>query len=214
MNPRRPPTELLVGLACGEADFALRTVLEAHLSLSPASRREFGELCAAGGAMLEHLPPERGSSLKRVWDQVQAKLAETHSSPRNFPASVPLPDSARAELPGIKKPLRWLGVGLAGGRIAVLGQDPSRQITLAVAHMPGGRVFPRHIHDGFEHAVVLAGGYEDERGAFKVGDFVVYEPGSEHGPHTLDGDDCWILFRLEGRVRFLGWRGWLQRLVL
>ena len=33
-------------------------------------------------------------------------------------------------------------------------------------------------------------------------------------PHTLDGDSCWILFRLGGPVRFRGWRGALQRLFL
>jgi putative transcriptional regulator len=78
--------------------------------------------------------------------------------------------------------------------------------------MPGGKVFPRHEHRGFEHAVVLAGGYEDERGSFVAGDYAIYEPGSEHGPHTLDGDDCWILFRLGGPVRFHGWRGAIQRI--
>jgi putative transcriptional regulator len=79
--------------------------------------------------------------------------------------------------------------------------------------MPGGRRFPRHLHLGSEQATVLAGGYEDERGSFEAGDYVEYERGSEHGPDTLDGDPCWILFRLEGKVRFRGWRGLIQRLV-
>ena len=39
--------------------------------------------------------------------------------------------------------------------------------------MPGGLVFPRHEHRGFEHAVVLSGGYEDERGEFVAGDYSI-----------------------------------------
>jgi len=55
-------------------------------------------------------------------------------------------------------------------------------------------------------------GYADERGEFLAGDYAVYEPGSVHGPDTLDGDPCWTLFRLDGKVRFGGWRGALQRI--
>ena len=55
-------------------------------------------------------------------------------------------------------------------------------------------------------------GVADERGEFLAGDYAVYEPGSVHGPDTLDGDPCWTLFRLDGKVRFGGWRGALQRI--
>jgi hypothetical protein len=30
---------------------------------------------------------------------------------------------------------------------------------------------------------------------------------------TEHGEECWILLRLEAPVRFLGWRGGLQRLL-
>ena len=146
-----------------------------------------------------------------LWERLEARLGEA-SMPASVPASVPLPPSARLELPPGGGRLRWFSPLLRGARIAILSEDPATGASLALAHMPGGLVFPRHAHTGFEHAVVLAGGYEDERGSFTAGDFAIYEPGSQHGPHTLDGDDCWILFRLGGPVRFAGWRGAVQRL--
>ncbi|HTQ78551.1 MAG TPA: cupin domain-containing protein, partial [Thermoanaerobaculia bacterium] len=60
--------------------------------------------------------------------------------------------------------------------------------------------------------LVLQGGYEDEKGRYEAGDYAVYETGSEHRPTTERGEECWILVRLERPIRFLGWRGWLERL--
>ncbi len=205
-----PPSESLVAHASGHLDPALRVVVEAHLDLCPACRAEMAAMSAAGGWMLSG-----ASGAKRapdpLWERLEARLGEA-SMPASVPPSVPLPPSARLELPPGGRRLRWFSPLLRGARIAILSEDPATGASLALAHMPGGLVFPRHAHTGFEHAVVLAGGYEDERGSFTAGDFAIYEPGSQHGPHTLDGDDCWILFRLGGPVRFAGWRGVVQRL--
>lgn len=204
-----PPSETLLAHASGHLDRALRVVLEAHLDHCAACRAEVAAVSAPGGWALGALP--RQPAPDALWTKLAARL-DSAPAADPIPASVPLPLAARRELvPGGR--VRWWRPLLRGARLAVLDRDDERGVALAVAHMPGGRVFPRHRHLGFEHAVVLAGGYEDERGAFVAGDFAIYEPGSEHGPHTLDGDDCWILFRLEGRVRFRGWRGALQRLI-
>jgi putative transcriptional regulator len=210
-----PPTETLVAHASGHLDPALRVVIEAHLDLCSTCRAELAASAAPGGWLLARGVAPTGASAESsadpLWERLEARLGEAWA-PAPVPASVPLPAAARLELePGARR-LRWWSPMLRGARIAILQEDPATGTSLALAHMPGGRVFPRHRHTGFEHAVVLAGGYEDEKGSFTAGDFAIYEPGSEHGPHTLDGDDCWILFRLGGPVRFEGWRGTLQRL--
>lgn len=207
---QHPAVETLVAHASGHLDPALRVVIEAHLELCPACRAELAALASPGGRLLVETPAAADSPSTDLWARLEARLPEA-SAADALPADVPLPLAARRELPPLGR-VRWWRPLLRGARLAILSEDAATGTRLALAHMPGGKVFPRHEHLGFEHAVVLAGGYEDERGEFLAGDYVIYEPGSAHGPHTLDGDDCWILFRLEGMVRFSGWRGAVQRL--
>ncbi len=38
------------------------------------------------------------------------------------------------------------------------------------------------------------------------GDWMACGPGQQHGPTTEPGLDCWALLRIEGGIRFTGWR--------
>ncbi len=209
---QHPPVESLLAHASGELDPLMRVILEAHLDLCPACRGELATLVEPGGWLLRSTAAPAGGAPADLWQRLEARIndADTDAVADAVPQFVPLPLAARRELPPGGR-VHWWRPLLRGARIALLGADPATGARLAVAHMPGGKRFPRHEHLGFEHAVVLSGGYEDERGEFLAGDYAVYAPGSEHGPQTLDGDDCWILFRLGGPVRFHGWRGALQR---
>ena len=51
--------------------------------------------------------------------------------------------------------------------------------------MAPGSSYPRHRHVGVEEVLVLAGGYRDERGEHRSGDYVRYPAGSEHHPVAL-----------------------------
>jgi anti-sigma factor ChrR (cupin superfamily) len=56
--------------------------------------------------------------------------------------------------------------------------------------MEPGAGYAPHRHIGSEDVLVLQGGYRDERGEYRRGDFVHYEPGSAHAPVALGvGDD-------------------------
>lgn len=213
---RHLPIETLAEHASGQLDLAMRVLVEAHLDLCADCRGEHASLVAPGGRLIAGAvapPPPAG-----LWTQLEGKL-ETELAARGgrtndaLPASIPLPLAARRELPELGR-LRWWSWFLGGARMCQLALDPGSGARLCLGQMPAGLRFPRHLHEGFEQVVVLAGGYDDERGEFVAGDYGVYEPGSEHGPETLDGDSCWILFRIDGPVRFRGWRGALQRLVL
>lgn len=209
---RHVPIETLAEHAAGQLDLAMRVLLEAHLDLCADCRAEYAALVAPGGRLLAEsaaLPPPAD-----LWARVETELDLRGRGPfDSLPASIPLPLAARRELPELGR-VRWWSWFLGGARMSQLALDPVNGARLCLGEMPAGLRFPRHLHEGFEQVVVLAGGYDDERGEFVAGDFGVYEPGSEHGPETLDGDSCWILFRLDGPVRFRGWRGALQRLVV
>jgi len=205
---KHPGEETLLAAASGRLDRPHRLVVETHLELCPACRRSVAELATPGGWLLRGLPDEAPSP--GLWGRLERQLAAPPPVDRLAP-EIPLPEAIRRELALGERP-RWHSLLLNGGRMAQLARDVASGAWLCLGFMPGGRRFPRHEHLGYEHAVVLSGGYEDERGEFVAGDYAVYEPGSAHGPDTLDGDPCWILFRLEGTVRFAGWRGQLQRL--
>jgi putative transcriptional regulator len=208
---RHVPIETLAEHASGQLDLALRVLIEAHLDLCAECRAEQAALVAPGGRLLVESAPTPPPA--KLWARLEAELdAGAGRTPDALPESIPLPLAARRELPEIG-PLRWWKLFLGGARMTELAVDPVSGAKLMIGQMPPGLRFPRHLHEGFEHVVVLSGGYDDERGQFVAGDYAVYEPGSEHGPDTLDGDSCWILFRLDGAVRFRGWRGLLQRLV-
>lgn len=205
---RHVPNETLVEHASGQLDLALRVLVEAHLELCPSCRVEHAALVAPGGRLLAETAP--AAPPEALWSQIEARLPV--AAPDPVPADVPLPLAARSEIV-VQGPLRWWRRGLGGARMAELAHDAGSGVRLLIGQMPPGLRFPRHLHLGFEQVVVLSGGYDDERGEFVAGDYGVYEPGSEHGPETLDGDSCWILFRLDAPVRFRGWRGLLQRLI-
>jgi anti-sigma factor ChrR (cupin superfamily) len=80
------------------------------------------------------------------------------------------------------KPTRHPGVA-----IWFYATDRASGRTLALIRMDPGRSYPPHRHRGEERLLVLTGGYRDEAGEHRAGDFVTYEDGTEHGPVALDG---------------------------
>jgi putative transcriptional regulator len=209
-----PPEETLLELACGEADLPQRVLLEGHLAGCAACRAAVGELARPGGELLRALPGVEPPP-DRLWQRVRREIVEIEARrPGAAPgplAELPLPEAARLELPGAAPP-RWRSAWAPGARFAVLARDAHTGAFLVAAHMPPSRAFPLHEHLGAENVLVLAGGYEDHLGRYEAGEYAVYGAGSRHRPATEPGEECWILSRLEAPIRFLGWRGWLQKI--
>ena len=61
---------------------------------------------------------------------------------------------------------------------------------------PNAKSLP-HMHTGFEEFLLLEGELIDsDSKVFKKGDFITFEPGSDHSSHTKDG--CLILVFMRG----------------
>jgi putative transcriptional regulator len=84
--------------------------------------------------------------------------------------------------------------------------DPATGATLNLAHMPGGRSMPTHRHGGLELSLVLSGTLQDGPARLGPGDWLACGPGQQHGPTAGPGTECWALLRIEGGIRFTGWR--------
>jgi len=66
-----------------------------------------------------------------------------------------------------------------------------------VLKMEPGAESLTHIHNGFEEFLMLDGELIDSDGKiFKKGDFVSFEPGSQHSSHTKNG--CLVLVFMRG----------------
>lgn len=71
---------------------------------------------------------------------------------------------------------------------------------MLLRYQPGAHA-PPHLHQGFEHILVLSGSQTDERGRHGVGTLLIQEPGSEHRLYSEDG--CVVLAIWEKRVKML-----------
>lgn len=206
-----PPEEILLTFSTGQADLPLRVLIEGHLESCASCRAAVAEISAPGGALLAGLPAEPLPA--GLWERLRASVQPLPTKPAPDPAlsGLPLPESARRELPPLGD-LLWRRLPAAGARIALLARDPHTRSVLLIGHMPARKSFPRHVHLGPENVLVLAGGYADQFGTFEAGAYATYAPGSEHRPFTEPDEECWTLTRLEKPNLFRGWRGWLQRL--
>ena len=62
--------------------------------------------------------------------------------------------------------------------------------TIALRMEPGCS-YPRHRHTGPEELLVLKGGFRDETGSWRAGEFARFPAGSVHHTVALDeGEDC------------------------
>lgn len=71
---------------------------------------------------------------------------------------------------------------------------------MLLRYQPGAHA-PPHLHQGYEHILVLSGSQTDERGRHPAGSLLVQAPGTPHHVHSEDG--CIVLAIWEKRVRFL-----------
>jgi anti-sigma factor ChrR (cupin superfamily) len=79
-------------------------------------------------------------------------------------------------------------------------RGPEGPAAALLRYAPGASV-PAHLHQGFEHVLILEGEQRDERGRYPAGTLVVNPPGSRHSVHSPTG--CVALLIWERPVRFL-----------
>ena len=90
----------------------------------------------------------------------------------------------------------WKTTRYPGVRVHFYASDPASGRVVALIGMAPGRGYPRHRHRGPEEVLVLQGGYRDELGEHRAGEFVRYEDGTAHAPVALDGNEECVLFAI------------------
>jgi anti-sigma factor ChrR (cupin superfamily) len=87
----------------------------------------------------------------------------------------------------------WQATRYPGVRVHFYHSDPATGRVVALIAMAQSCGYPRHRHRGPEEVLVVQGGYRDEFGQYRSGQFVRYDDGSEHAPVALDGDAPCVL---------------------
>lgn len=77
------------------------------------------------------------------------------------------------------------------------GEGPAAAL---LRYRPGAQV-PAHLHQGWEHILVLAGSQADEHGVYPAGSLLTNPPGSSHSVTSAQG--CIVLAIWERPVCFL-----------
>jgi anti-sigma factor ChrR (cupin superfamily) len=72
---------------------------------------------------------------------------------------------------------------------------------MLLCYAPGAEA-PAHVHEGYEHILILSGSQTDERGHHPAGSLMIHPPGTAH--HVRSDNGCVVLAIWERRVRFTG----------
>jgi anti-sigma factor ChrR (cupin superfamily) len=88
-----------------------------------------------------------------------------------------------------------------GVEIARLYGGESDTASAALLRYAPNASVPRHVHQGYEHILVLSGSQRDDNGVYEAGTLVISEPGSAHSVASDEG--CVVLAIWERPVEML-----------
>jgi putative transcriptional regulator len=208
--PNRHPIgdEFVLDFAAGTAPEPIALVVAAHAALNQQSRATLSRLEAAGGAMLNDLPPAPVAD--GAFARVVAQLGPQDATPPPARLQVAdvLPPALRAYAPNGIDALPWRK-RFGGLAEAVLPCGDGKRYKVSLLRIGAGRPIPRHTHRGEEFLLVLQGGFADEHGHYVRGDVCFADEAVEHQPVADADGDCLCLAVTEGPVRLGGILGLL-----
>jgi len=199
MIRRHAPEELLLDYAAGVLPEGPALAVALHVALDPGSRRLVHRLRGVGGVLFDE-DPGAADMGEAALEEALARLDDlpdddTPAAPTTPPAFAPgfswAPSALRPYLAG--KTWRRAFGGFQEIRLDLHG-DAHR---VSLLRLQPGEGLPPHRHVANEFTVVLQGGYTDNTGNYRVGDFAVGPGPQEHRPIADPGDPCIALIVLE-----------------
>ncbi|MEQ1500618.1 MAG: ChrR family anti-sigma-E factor [Myxococcota bacterium] len=193
------PAEVLVAYAAGTGSAGEDLLVACHLTYCPACRAAVDRAEAIGATVLDRAPSAPLPA--GAWDGLLAALdAPPHDGPpvhaqpqaQAQGARCPVFPSALRDRVGPLDAVAWAAVG-AGLRAAKVGDDDR----VFLLDFPPGFRIPHHGHHGTERALVLRGGFSDERAVFERGD-VSWRDDPGHDVRIHDDGRCTTLFVNDG----------------
>ncbi len=202
MIRHHPAEASLIACAAGTMPEAHARVIEVHAARCPACASGLRAAEAAGGALLDALPPAPMAP-----DALARTLARLDSAAVEAAPAAPAFDIA-ALASG-----RWRRVAPGIAMMNLLPRDATDS-RLDLIRVAPGRALLTHGHTGPETTCVLSGAFADGTGTFAAGDCVEADAALDHTPRALAGEDCVCLIATTHHLRPHGWLGRLVRPLL
>lgn len=204
--PRAHPSDdVLLEYAAGTLPEATALLVATHLALCPDCREQVRTYEAVGGALLEQ--DTAVADADHLLDACLAALDnDSHfdrDPPPRYCAYGVIPRPLLDYLPAAETGLDRLWTQRARG-LQEIRIPTECGLTTKLMRISAGQPMPRHRHGGREFTLVLAGGFSDDRGAYRRGDVALAAPGEIHQPVAHDDADCVCLAVVEGRLALTG----------
>jgi putative transcriptional regulator len=204
------PDELLLDYAAGVLPEGPALAVALHVALDPGSRRLVHRLRGMGGELFDR-DPVAADIGEAALEEALARLDELPgdearpAAPPARPGLVPGFDWAPAALRPYLAGKTWQRAfgGFEEIRLDLHG-DAHR---VSLLKLEPGNGLPLHRHVASEYTVVLQGGYTDNTGNYRVGDFAVGPGPQEHQPIADPGEPCIALIALEKPIVLTGFWG-------
>ncbi|GEO81972.1 ChrR family anti-sigma-E factor [Pararhodospirillum oryzae] len=217
-----PDVLALTDYAFGSLRVGPSLVVASHLTFCFNCRDRVDTLEAWGGEALESLPPDplADDALDRALARLDALPAPVAPPALPAPVASPAPPAPVAspaprvtgEAAEYPAPVRQFLSPLASGHLPWQPLGPGiRQVVLVKPTSDGScarllsirprTAFPRHSHRGLEYAIVLAGGFDDEQGRYRLGDVAQADERVSHRPEVGD-EPCVCLLATTGPLHF------------
>ena len=200
---RHHPAEAnLIACAAGTMPMAHARVIGVHAARCPACAAGLRAAEAAGGALLDALPPAPMAP-----DALARALARLDTA-----APEPAPAAPAFDLAALASG-RWRRVAPGIAIMNLLPRDATDS-RLDLIRVAPGRALLTHGHTGPETTCVLSGAFADGTGTFAAGDCVEADAALDHTPRALPGEDCLCLIATTHHLRPHSWLGRLVRPLL
>ncbi|HEV7842146.1 MAG TPA: cupin domain-containing protein [Pyrinomonadaceae bacterium] len=100
--------------------------------------------------------------------------------------------------------IEWRGTRHEGIFLHPLRRDEETGDSTVLIRMEPGCDYPAHRHNGIEEILILQGGYRDQQGEYRAGDYVFNEASSTHHPVALEGAEACIMIAFaHGGIKLL-----------
>src|SRR5262245_6217149 len=194
---RKPSCDDFAGVAslfAEELNESDRAAYEAHLDECAACRDLARQSTQALAELFLSVPPVKPAA--RVRDELMRRVAESSSSASplqaQFSTGFGLAGMATLQTVRAGDTRAWEQTAVPGVSIRTLSVDRERDQFSALVRMEPGATYPRHVHGGAEHCVVLEGTLRVGGDVLSAGDYQLAPAGSGHGVQSTD-DGC-LLF--------------------